>query len=78
MYRYFYFGYVRLPQLEYYFSCFASFFLLFLFCYLLLNTKRTIFKIWAIEVIREDFCVAEIKGARLGDPLNQVFKILNV
>ena len=33
------FGYVRLPQLEYYFSCLVSFFLLFFFfcCYLLLN-----------------------------------------
>ena len=27
------FGYVPLPQLEYYFSCFASFFLLFSFSY---------------------------------------------
>ena len=27
------FGYVHLPQLKYYFSCFASFFLFFFYCF---------------------------------------------
>ena len=34
----------------------------------------------AIEYIKEDYCVTEIKGARLGDPLNralQNFELLN-
>ena len=63
-------GYVRLDllQLEYYCACFVSFFFLFSFssaAIYILTAKRTVFK---VEDIREDYCVTEIGGARLGDP----------
>ena len=47
------FGYVHLPQFE------SIYFW---------TAKRTVFKVWAIEDIREDFCATEIGGTRLGDP----------
>ena len=49
------FGYVRLLQLEYYFSFSFLFFTSFFFpYYLLLTAKRTVFNAWAIEDIREE------------------------
>ena len=40
--------------------------------------KRTVFKVWSIKIIRDDFCVAEISGARLGRfPSIKSSKLLN-
>ena len=46
--NYFSFGYVPLPQLDNYFSCFASFFLLFSFSSAAIyfqTAKRTVYKV---------------------------------
>ena len=73
-------------QLKY---CFVLFlFLFFFFCFFFFFfsshaiycqvAKRTVFKVWAIEDIREDFCATEIRSARLGvSPSIGPSKILN-
>ena len=51
------FGYVHLPQLESYFFPFFSLFFPFYYfspTIYFLTAKRTVFKVWAIEDIRED------------------------
>ena len=46
------FGYVRSPQLECYFSSFFFFFIIFLRLSTFETSKRTVFKVWAIEDVR--------------------------
>ena len=67
------FGDVHLPQFEYHFSCFVSFFFFFFFCrYLLLNRETHLLKVTSIEDIWEDFYATEIGVPGWGILLNRV------
>ena len=74
------------PNLNTIFLLFFSYFYFFSFLFLLrLSTfktaKRTAFKVWAIENIREDYSAIEIGGATLGGPFSigspKNFEVLN-